>query len=210
MSGEEAGASSLHTKESTAHLSDRLVSQPVGRLESVNRSLGHTLCHSHCLWFCHSHCMSLRHSQCLSLRHSGLSVALSFILSVGHSHCLSVCHSYTVCQSVSHKPSVSLSVALSRTLFVVLSLRSAACSRVRKGPFSHATLFQFLTRCSHGSSYATRLRYAHAQIPTPTQSDPAISPSCIVTLGEETLLALDMSDRLTNSVSDRLTERPTV
>ena len=39
--------------------------------------------------------------------------------------------------------SVSLSVALSRTLFVGLSLRNATCSRVRKGPFSHATLFKF-------------------------------------------------------------------
>ena len=48
-----------------------------------------------------------------------------------------------VCRSVSHKMSVSLSVALSRTLFVGLSLRNATCSRVRKGPFSHATLFNF-------------------------------------------------------------------
>ena len=49
MSGEEAGASSLHTKESTAHLSDRSVSQPVGRSVGFNQSVGRAFSHALCL-----------------------------------------------------------------------------------------------------------------------------------------------------------------
>ena len=68
--------------------------------------------------------------------------------------------SSTVCRSVSHKRSVSLSVALSRTLFVGLSLRNATCSRVRKGlfNFSHAALMDPLTLLDYATPTLRFLR----------------------------------------------------
>ena len=96
---EEAGASSLHTKESTAHLSARSVSPPVRRLESVSRSVVHSVTRS------------VIHTAC---------VVLSLTLPAAASH------TQTVCSTVIHI--VGLSVSRSLTLFVSLSLISRASS----------------------------------------------------------------------------------
>ena len=64
VSGEEAGASSLHTKESTAHLSEQSVSQPVDRSVKVSQSVGRAFSHAACRSVTQIACRCVTHNAC--------------------------------------------------------------------------------------------------------------------------------------------------
>jgi hypothetical protein len=107
-------------------------------------------------------------------------------LPVCHSHCLAVCHPYTICRSVTHTLTHTLSTALPLTCYLsfytinrsvthttcrsVIQTHCSLSSRQANAP-SHATLFQLLTRCSHPLFYSLTLYSPHTQLSS-AQSDP--------------------------------------
>ena len=114
-------------------------------------------------------CRSVTHTACRSVTH---------ILSVGlpRMHYLPLCHSHAISRS-----KLILSPALSRVLRVAMS----RVLRVALAPASappHATLSQFLTRCSHPLCYSLTLYFPHTQLSPPLSLiRQAISLTCIVT-----------------------------